>query len=103
MLCKNCMFLKLWIKKVLNAFITSQFTYVPVIWVSHNQKLNKHMNHIPERALEIVYQDHDSMFVELLGKYGSFKFYDCYLKKLLKHLRLKWMSLPKLWMKFLTF
>ena len=47
------------------------------------------MNHIPERALEIVYQDHDSMFVELLGKYGSFKFYDCYLKKLLKHLRLK--------------
>ena len=47
------------------------------------------MNHIPERALEIVYQDHDSMFVELLGKYGSFKFDDRYLKKLLKHLRLK--------------
>ena len=73
------MFLKLRIKKLLNAFIISQFTYVPVIWVSHNQKLNKYINHILERALEIVYQDHDLMFVELLGKYGSFKLCDHYL------------------------
>ena len=35
------------------------------------------------KALRIVYQDHNSMFDELLSKYGSFNIPDCNLQKLL--------------------
>ena len=34
----------------------------PVIWMFENQKLNNHINRIHERALSIVYQDHNSTF-----------------------------------------
>ena len=70
-------------KLLLNAFITSQFSYAPVVWMFHNRKLNNHINRIHERALRIVYQDHNSTFEELLAKDGSFKIYDRNLQKLL--------------------
>ena len=44
-------------KILFNAFITSQFSYA----------------RIHERALKIVYQDHNSTFEELLAKDSSFK------------------------------
>ena len=37
-------------KLLLNAFITSQFSYAPVVWMFHNRKLNNHINRIHERA-----------------------------------------------------
>ena len=49
----------------------------------HNRKLNNHINRIHERALRIVYRDHNSMFDELLAEGGSFKIHDRNLKKLL--------------------
>ena len=49
----------------------------------HNRKLNNYINRIHERALRIVYQDHNSMFDELLAEGGSFKVHDRNLKKLL--------------------
>ena len=70
-------------KLLLNAFITSQFSYAPVVWVFHNRKLNNHINRINERALRIVYQDHYSTFEELLAKDGSFKIHDRNLQILL--------------------
>ena len=42
-------------KLLLNAFITSQFSYAPVVWMFHNRKLNNHINRIYERALRIAY------------------------------------------------
>ena len=33
-------------KLFLNGFITSQFSYAPVVWMFHNRKLNNHINHI---------------------------------------------------------
>ena len=60
-----------------NAFITFQFSYAPVVWMFQNRKLNNHRIH--ERALRIVYQDHN----ELLAEDGSFKIYDRNLQKLL--------------------
>ena len=42
-------------KLLLNAFITSQFSYAPVVWMFHNRKLNNHINRIHERALRIAY------------------------------------------------
>ena len=70
-------------RKLLNAFITSQFSYVPVVWMFHNRKLNNHINCIHERALRIAYQDHNSTFNEILAKDGSFKIHDRNLQKLL--------------------
>ena len=33
-------------KLLLNAFITSQFSYALVVWMFHNRKLNNHVNRI---------------------------------------------------------
>ena len=59
-------------KHLLHAFIISQFSYAPIVWMFHNRKLNNHINRIHERALRNVYQDHNSTFEELLAKEGSF-------------------------------
>ena len=70
-------------KLLLNAFITSQFSYAPILWMFHNRKLNSHINRIHERALRTAYQDHNSTSNELFTKEGSFKIHDRNLKKLL--------------------
>ena len=70
-------------KLLLNAFITSQFSYAPVAWMFHNRKLNNHINRIHERALTIVYQDHNSTFEEPLAKDDSVKIHDRNLQRLL--------------------
>ena len=49
----------------------------------HNRKSNNHINHIHERALTIVYQDHNSMSEEFLAKDRSFKIHDRNLQRLL--------------------
>ena len=76
---------------LLNAFIKSQFSYAPVVWIFKNRGLNNHINRIHERALRIVYEDHNSTLDELLAKDGdellakdySFKTHDRNLQKLL--------------------
>ena len=55
----------------LRAFIESQFSYCPVIWMFHSRTLNK-INRLHEKALRIVYGDYKSKFDELLEKDGSF-------------------------------
>ena len=60
----------------LNTFITSQFSYAPVVWMFYSRKLNNHINRIHKRALRIVYQDHNLTFEELLVKDDSLKIYD---------------------------
>ena len=49
----------------MKAFITSQFSYCPVIWMFHSSNLNNKINRIHERALRLVYQNNLS-FSELL-------------------------------------
>ena len=41
-------------KKVMNAFISSQFSYCPLIWMCHSRSLNTKINKIHQRALRIV-------------------------------------------------
>ena len=56
-------------KKVLiKAFITSQFSYCPLIWMFHSRTLNNRINNIHERALRLTYKDNQSSFEELLEK-----------------------------------
>ena len=49
----------------MKAFITSQFSYCPLIWMFHSRNLNNKINRIYERALRLVYQNNLS-FSELL-------------------------------------
>ena len=59
-------------KKVLmNAFIQSQFSYCPLVWMYCSRDLNHKINHIHERGLRMVYQDYTSSFSDLLVKDGS--------------------------------
>ena len=58
-------------KRFFNSFITSHFSYVPLVWMFHSRRLNNRINHIHERALRIIYQDFSSSFKELLRKDSS--------------------------------
>ena len=49
----------------MKAFITSQFSYCPLIWMFHSRNLNNKINRIYERALRSVYQNNLN-FSELL-------------------------------------
>ena len=59
-------------KMVLRAFIESQFSYCPLIWMFHSRTLNNKINRLHEKALRIVYWDSKSIFDELLEKDSSF-------------------------------
>ena len=47
-------------------FITSLFSYSPLIWMLHSTALNNHINNIHERALRLTYKENQSSFKELL-------------------------------------
>ena len=63
-------------KLLLNAFITSKFSYALVVWMFHSSKQNHHKNCIHKRALRVVYKSHKSSFDELLEKDNSCKIHD---------------------------
>ena len=47
-------------RTVMKSFVTSQFSYCPLIWMFHSRRLNNKINSIHERALRITYQDSTS-------------------------------------------
>ena len=53
-------------KIVMRAFVISQFSYCPLIWMFHGKGVNSKINHILERVFRIAYQDFTSSFAELL-------------------------------------
>ena len=53
---------------LMKSFIISQFSYCPLIWMTHNRGLNNKINHIHERALRIVYKEFSKSFEGLLAK-----------------------------------
>ena len=44
-------------KIIMNAFVSSQFNYCPLLWMCHSRVLHTQINRIHERALRIVYKD----------------------------------------------
>ena len=58
-------------RTIMKSFVTSQFSYCPLIWIFHSRHLNNKINSIHERALRITYQDNTSTFQELLNKDNS--------------------------------
>ena len=67
---------------ILNSFITSHFSYCPIVWMFHSRKLNERIDHIHERALRIVYEDFNLSFQELLIEDSSLNIHYRYLQKL---------------------
>ena len=67
---------------IINAFIISQFSYCPLIWMFHRRKLNHRINKIHELALRIVCDDHQCTFKELLERDNSFTIHNKNLQKL---------------------
>ena len=51
---------------LMNLFFTLQFSYCPLIWMCHSRKVNSKINKLHERCLQIVFNDKNSSFKELL-------------------------------------
>ena len=53
---------------IFKAFISSQFSYCPLVWMFHKRELNNRINRLHERSLRLVYQEQSSLlsFEELL-------------------------------------
>ena len=58
-------------RRIMKAFITSQFGYCPLVWMFCSRNMNNRINRIHERSLRIVYNDFTSTFSELLEKDSS--------------------------------
>ena len=88
-------------KIIMNAFISSQFNYCPLIWMGHDRTIHKQINRIYHRALSIVYRDYTSSFETLLEKSGSVTIHQRNIQKQLKYLKPKITFLPPLCQKYL--
>ena len=59
-------------RTLMKAFITSQLSYCPLIWMLHSRNMEHKLNKIHRRAFQLVHEHfHDLTFEELLAKDGS--------------------------------
>ena len=62
------------LQTVMNAFILSQFSYYPLIWMFHVRNVNIKIKKIHERASRNDFKDTSSKFEDLLMKAASVMF-----------------------------
>ena len=53
-------------RTIMKAFITSHFSYCPLVWMFHSREINNKIKRIHERPLRLVYFNKRSTFKELL-------------------------------------
>ena len=70
------------LRMLLKAFIESQFSYCPLVWMFHNRTLNNRINKLHESALRLVYKDSRLTFEGLLEKDDSVTIHHRNLQKL---------------------
>ena len=70
------------LRLLMKAFIESQFSYCPLVWMFHNRTLNNRINRLHERSLRLVYKDYKLSFDELLSKDNSVSIHHRNLQKL---------------------
>ena len=56
------------LKHVMKAFILSQFSYCPLLWMLSERGLNNKIDHLHEKAIRIAYKDELSDFETILEK-----------------------------------
>ena len=71
---------------LLNSVIKSQFTYCPLIWMFTSRYLNNALNNVHERALRLMYNDHEKSFNSILTE-NNLKIF---IKETLNFLQLKY-------------
>ena len=60
-------------KKILmNLFFNSQFSYCPLIWMSHRRIINNKINRLRERCMRLIYGNKASSFEELTARQTCF-------------------------------
>ena len=60
-------------KKILmNLFFNSQFSYCPLIWMSHSRIINNKINRLRERCMRLIYGNKASSFEELTARQTCF-------------------------------
>ena len=72
----------------MKAFIMSPFSYCPLVWMCHSRTLNNKINKLHERALQLVYDDSQSTFEELLNidkSVSTTEIYKCLLQNCIKY------------------
>ena len=67
---------------LMKAFIESQFSYCPLVWMFHSRDLNNRINRLHERALRLVYKNKNLTFEDLLKKDKSLSIHHRNLQKL---------------------
>ena len=70
------------LRLLMKAFIESQFSYCPLIWMFHSRILNNRINKLHERTLRLVYNDQGSSSEQLLQRDNSFSIHDRNLQKI---------------------
>ena len=46
------------LRLIINAFISSQVVYCPLVWMFHKRRYNNKINYLHERILNIIYKDY---------------------------------------------
>ena len=49
-------------RTIMKSFVTSQFSYCPLIWLFHSRRLNDKISSMHEKALRITCQDNAPTF-----------------------------------------
>ena len=70
------------LKLLMRAFVTSQFSFCPLVWMFHSRNLNNKINRLHERALRLVYKNENLTFEELLEMDNSVSIHQRNLQKL---------------------
>ena len=66
-----------------NAFIISQFSYFPLIWILHSRDMEHRINRTHKRTLQLIYPNqHQLTFKELLEKNKTVSIHHRYLQTL---------------------
>ena len=63
-------------RKIITAYINSQFGNCPLVWMFHSRTLNNRINKIHERALHVIYNVSKLTYDELLHKDNSFTIHE---------------------------
>ena len=58
----------------MKAFVTSQFSYCPLVWIFHNRIMNNRINTLHKKALSLVYTNKPNLsFENVLKEVKSIK------------------------------
>ena len=74
------------LKRLMRAFVLSQFSYCPFVWMFCDRTLNHEVNHVHEKALCIAYKDCINYLGALLGQSNSISIHVRNLQLLMKEI-----------------